>query len=28
MIMLGIGIARAGANAPFTGVTQSVGDVS
>ena len=28
LITLGIGITRAGENAPFTGVTQSVGDGS
>ena len=28
LIVLGIGITRAGENAPFTGVTQSVGDGS
>jgi len=28
LIMLGVGITRAGENAPFTGVTQSVDDVS
>ena len=28
LIMLGIGIARARENAPFTGITQPLGDVS